>query len=424
MAVLSLVRDAVAANLSPLRLGRVPVVVSSSRFTVARSAFSAMWSRVRVPDAVGMAMKQALPIWLASRIAVAMLGLAGSWGLHGRKGRDVPSWLEIWQNWDADLFVKVARFGYPPTTAYTDSTEVDFPAMPLALRFVHFFTGNWTAAGLIVSLLAGGVAACAVYHLAARETGVDGGRRAVLYLVCAPYAIFLFVGYSEALFLAFATTGWVFAKQRRWAWASVFVAGASFTRLVGLCLALGLIVEYVVVTWPAIGIRKTALRPVVLWFALPFLSTFTFIAYLRARTGHWDAYQRAQETGWNRHTASVVDGFRNVWAEATNGNQAAEAVWSWRAEMVAVLGGFVLFVVLVIAKRYGEAVYVGTSAYLLAAQNYYASSVRTALIWFPLYLLLARVTFRRQWLHHGVVAMTAPLMAVFVLVFNRGRWLG
>lgn len=366
---------------------------------------------------------EALPIWLASRLAVALAALGGIWVIQGREAGEVASWLEVWQHWDADLFVKVAEFGYPPTTAYADRTEVDFPMMPLALRLVHLFTGNWTAAGLIVSLVAGGVAACALYHLAASEWGPAAGKRAVLYLVTFPYAVFLFAGYSEGMFLAFATTAWVFARKGRWREAGLLAAGASFTRVLGLCVAAGIAVEYLVWAWRRGGLREVV-RPRVLWLATPLVSVAVFVTYLWWRTGQWDAYQEAQEAGWSRHTASPVEGFRTVWRQANWPGQPGEYAWSWRAEMLAVLGGLVLAVVLLALHRWGEATYVGTSAILLAAQNYYASSVRAALVWFPIYLLLARVTIRREWLHYCVVAGTAPLMVVFVLVFNEGRWVG
>lgn len=368
-------------------------------------------------------MWHALPIWFASRIAVALAGLAGVWVIQGRKAQDVASWLEIWQHWDADLFVKVARFGYPPTTAYADRTEVDFPAMPMAVRGVHALTGNWTLSGLLVSLVAGAVAACALYWLAASEWGEDAGKRAVLYLVCFPYAVFLFAGYSEGLFLAFATTAWVFARKGRWREAGLLAAGASFTRVLGLCLALGLGVEYLVTSWRSGGLRHV-FRPVALWLGAPLVSVALFVVYLHQRTGMWNAYQDAQEDGWSRHTAWITEGFRSVMAQANNGNQNGEYAWSWRAEMLAVLGGGLVFLLLLFLKRWGEAAFVGSSALLLAAQNYYASSVRAALVWFPLYLLLARVTVRREWLHYMVVGSTAPLMVVFVLVFNEGRWVG
>lgn len=371
----------------------------------------------------GTAMWEALPIWLASRLAVAMAGLGAAWVLHGKQARDVPSWLGLWQHWDADLFVKVARFGYPPTTAYADHTEVDFPAMPIALRLAHLVTANWTAAGLLVSLVAGGVAACAIYHLAASDDGPEAGRRAVLYLVCFPYAVFLFAGYSEGLFLAFATTSWVYARKGRWREAGLLAAGASFTRLLGLCLAVGLGVEYLVQRWHAGGYRAW-FRWDALWLGAPLASAAAFVVYMHARTGDWRAYEHAQEAGWGRHTASLSEGFRTVLHAANGGDQAGFYAWSWRAEMLAVLGGGVLFVVLLCLRRWGEAAFVGTSAYLLAAQNYYASSVRAALVWFPLYLLLAKLTVRRDWAHGLVLAVSAPLMVVFVILFGMGGWVG
>ena len=369
---------------------------------------------------------EALPIWFASRLAVAMLGFAGAWVLTDRKLATLPTWLEGWQNWDADLFVKVAEFGYPPTTAYTDRTEVDFPGMPLALRFVHAFTGNWTVSGLIVSLVAGAVAAVALYHLAAMEWGAEAGRRAVTYLVCFPYAVFLFVGYSEGLFLAFATTSWVFVRKQRWREAALLCAGASFTRLLGLCLALGIGVEYLVRRYQAGGWRGWFTKQLP-WLAAPAVSVFLYVWYLHERTGMWDAYQDAQRDpvhGWNRYTASIAEGFRTTLAQTRLPQSDGVHAWHWRAEIIAVVGGAVLALVLLFMRRWGEAVYVGSSAYLLAAQNYYASSVRSALIWFPLYLVLARTTLRSEWMHKTLVALTAPLMAVFVLVFIRGQWVG
>jgi hypothetical protein len=368
-------------------------------------------------------MWEALPIWLASRVAVGMAGFAAAWVLHGKEARDVPSWLGLWQHWDADLFVKVARFGYPPTTAYQDHTEVDFPGMPIAVRIAHLITANWTLAGLLVSLVAGGVAACAIYHLAASEDGPEAGRRAVLYLVCFPYAVFLFAGYSEGLFLAFATTSWVYARKGRWREAGLLAAGASFTRILGLCLLVGLGVEYLVSRFRSGGFAAW-FSPDALWLAAPVASAASFVVYIHSRTGDWDAYRHAQELGWHRHGASLAEGFRTVLHEASNGAQSGPYLWSWRAEMLAVLGGGVLFLVLLYLRRFGEAAFVGTSAYLLAAQNYYASSVRAALVWFPLYLLLAKVSVRRDWAHAVVLAVSAPLMIVFVILFGVGGWVG
>ena len=122
---------------------------------------------------------------------------------------------------------------------------------------------------MLASWVAGLLASAALWRLAvddgavpARDVEVapedlDRGRRAVLLLVCSPYAVFLFAGYSEALFLAFATTAWVAARRQRWALAGLFAAGATGTRIIGVALVAGLVVEYTVQRWRTRQLRSS-----------------------------------------------------------------------------------------------------------------------------------------------------------------------
>ena len=67
-------------------------------------------------------------------------------------------------------------------------------------------------------------------------------HRAVLYLVVSPAAIFLMVGYAEALFLAFAVPAWLAASRGRW-WRAALLAGlAGLVRPDGLFLIPALVV--------------------------------------------------------------------------------------------------------------------------------------------------------------------------------------
>ena len=50
--------------------------------------------------------------------------------------------------------------------------------------------------------------------------------RAVLYVLTTPTAIFLMVGYTECLFLAFAIPAWHAAARGRW-WRAALLAGLS-----------------------------------------------------------------------------------------------------------------------------------------------------------------------------------------------------
>ena len=67
---------------------------------------------------------------------------------------------------------------------------VMFPGFPLTLAAAHLVLRNWTLSELVVSAVAGCFATVSLSRLA-------GNRRAVLYLLTMPAAIFLMVGYAE-----------------------------------------------------------------------------------------------------------------------------------------------------------------------------------------------------------------------------------
>ena len=352
----------------------------------------------------------ALRTWFASRVAVALLVLAAGQQLARR-----PGFLDGWDSWDATLFREVAQFGYDGYPQHYADKDVAafFPGLPLVMRVVHVAVPDWTAAGLVVSLLAGAVAAVALARLAASE-GTDGAR-AVLYLVLSPYAVFLAAGYSEALFLAVALPGWLCAKRGRWSEAGALVAAASLVRVSGAFLAVAL-----VVLW-ATGSRDRRALP---WLAAPFLALFGYAAYLHHLTGDWLRWQHAQAAGWGRHLTSPLEALRTTWRLAGSPDYGSQYRWSFRAEIVAVAVGLLVTAVLLVRRQWGEATYVGLSVGALATSTYYLSVGRATLLWFPLWLLLAELAARRPWVHTAYLVVATPLMAVAVLTFTAGRWVG
>lgn len=365
--------------------------------------------------------RPALSAWLLSRLGVAVLVLAGTWQLGGTTARDVPSFLSRWDRWDVGLFRKVAEYGYAgyPQHYPDRGIEAFFPGFPLVLALVHRVVPDWTAAGLLVSLVAGAWAALWLGRLAALD-GVDGGR-ATLYLVLSPYAVFLAAGYSEALFLALALPGWWCARRGHWAAAGLLVAGAAAVRVSGLFLAVGLLVHFAV---RDLGPGERRVRPAALWLLTPYAVLLGYAAYLHSLTGDWLRWTHAQAEGWGRHATAPWTALHTTVTAALGKGQGAEYAWSWYAEITAVVVGVLLTAVLLRRARWGEATYVGLSVAALATSSFYLSVARATLLWFPLWVLLAEAAGRRAWLHTTYVAVCAPLMAVGALTFTSGRWLG
>jgi hypothetical protein len=368
--------------------------------------------------------REAVTGWVASRVAVALVVLAGIWMLGDVPAGSAPSYLSRWDQWDSQLFIDVARFGYRGYAAHSPGRHLEafFPGEPLALRAGHVLTGDWVAAGLVVSAIAGTIAMVALSRLGELELpGVLAGRcgpRAVVYLVLSPYAVFLAAGYSEALFLGFALWSWLAARRGRWLTAGLLAGGAGLVRIDGVFLGLALLVEWATRN---VGPRRARDLPPL---AAPFVATAGYFVYLHHITGDWLAWSHAQAAGWGRHLTAPWTALHTSWTAARAPTQGLPYAWSFRAEVLAALLGVALTVVLLVKRRWGEAVYVGLQVVALGTSSYYLSVARSTLLWFPLWLLLAQWSLRWRWLHVGYLAVSPALMVIGVAAFTTGHWVG
>ncbi|GLW12471.1 hypothetical protein Misp01_75990 [Microtetraspora sp. NBRC 13810] len=373
----------------------------------------------------------ALTLWVASRAGIVILAVVGTGALLG--DRAAPSFVDRWRHWDADLLIKIAQYGYggDPSAPPDAGLPAFFPGMPVMLRVVHLLVPDWTLSGLLISMVAGGVAVVALARLAEFEGPPGAGWRAVLALLLCPTAVFLFAGYSEALFLAFAIPAWLAARRGDWLTAGLLAAGASCMRITGLFLALALIVEYAGGSWRAHR-RREPYRTHWGWLAVPFVPLVLYSAYQHGRTGDWLAWNHAQEAGWGRTLVPPWESFLTTWQEAT-GN--GPYVWAFRLEIAGAFVGVALVGWLLARRRWSELVYVGLQVGALVCSAYYLSIPRSALLWWPLWLALARATTprpgetsRRSRLRRSGIwvyaLLIAPLMALNTLTFLAGAWAG
>ena len=373
-------------------------------------------TRPVAPDLTG----RALLTWLATRVSVVVVSVAALWTTTESTAGDVTGWVAGWDRWDTGLFVKVARFGYDGYPRhYPDQGIVAFfPGEPFALCVVHLVVRNWVASGLVISAVAGAVACVALARIGALDGSSEAGSRAVLYLVLSPYAVFLAAAYSEALFLAFALPAWLAARRGRWVLAGALGAGAGLVRVTGLFLAAALVVQWLVDPG-----RRRQWRDL-LPLTLPFAAIGGYVIYLHALTGDWLAWPHAQRDNWGRSFTAPWTALHTTWTGAGNPAQGAAYAWSFRAEIAAMAIGVVLCVVLLVRRRWAELTYVGLQVAALGTSEFYLSVARTTLLWWPLWLLLAEASVHRRWVHPAYLSVAPALMAVGVVTFVQGHWVG
>lgn len=391
--------------------------------------------RLRRPSAGTL---ESVALWLGTRAALVGFTVTACWllGIDGGGRLSGPTrwFLERFTWWDSFHFLRIVDRGYL-SLAKGGGDQAFFPGYPLAVRAVMPLTaGNAAMAGFVVSVLAGTVAAAVLWHLGRLATGSErGGRAAVLVLAAAPYGFFLVTVYSEALFLACALGAWAAGLTRRW-WVAGLLAGlASAVRINGIFLAVALLVLYLQQArsdrragaagsrLPVLG--RLGLRTDVLALALPLVVVGGYFAYLRARTGTWNAWQSAQDIGWHRGTAAPWTGIHNAWVSVQSAG-APDLVLSRWADLVATVGGLLLLVVLLALRRWPEAVFVLLNVAVLVCSTTLVSAPRYALTWFPAYILVAELAVRPRWrwVVPAVVVACLPLLGVVALSFAAHRW--
>lgn len=376
----------------------------------------------RTSDGLSESDRGAIRAWLWSRAATAVVvTVAGT--LFG-SGDVAPGWVDRWRQWDVVHYQAIAAGGYQqggptPYAAF-------FPGLPLVLRLLSEVGIGLTAAGLLVSLVAGAAAVVALGRLASLDGPGAAGERAVLLLVLSPAAVFLAAGYTEALFLGLSLPAWLAARRGRWWTAGLLAAGASSVRVTGIFLAVALVVE-----WVAGGgtVRRTdgaaGRRPDgLVALSLPFLPPLAFSAYLKATQSDWLAWVDAQKLGWGRSFTDPLSAWNRTVDAAFGSSQPLGFRVMFQAEIVALLVGVALTVWLLWRRRWGESVYVGLQVTALGTSTFYFSVPRATLLWWPLWILLARASLRRPWVLTAYLAVVAPLSVLWAAAFVTGRWAG
>jgi hypothetical protein len=367
------------------------------------------WRRLRETD------RDALLIWLASRVSILVVAGATGWLLIDSDGMVQP-FLDRWVQWDFHHFSGIAEFGYggEPTGV---PNEAFFPGFPMLLWLGNLVGLPHVLVGLLVSLIAGAVAAVSLARLGDLEGGPGVGRLAVLAWVFAPPAVFLAAPYTESLFLALAISSWLAARQGRWAGAGVLAAAACTVRVSGVFLVAALFVEWLT------SRHRRGLGGVG-WLFAPAVPLLAWMAYLRWLTGDWLAWLNAQAQEWNRTFTWPWDAFANTWNAAFGGTVSIDFVWMFRAEIVAVFVSVALTSALLFLRRWGDATWVGLQVVAFATSYWYFSVPRATLLWWPLWIGLAVVAARRRWVLWAYLSISVPLMAIWAATFLTSRWAG
>lgn len=154
----------------------------------------------------------ATKVVLGTRLVLVAIAVAAAWLMANTQGVSDQGIFALFDRWDGPLFARVAEFGYTDPNTDPHATAF-FPLLPLLLKSLHAIGFSYVVAGMLISSIASIVAGAFLYQLAEDEMGEGSGRRALLYMLLFPTAVFLVAPYSEALFLAGAIAAFYYRAR-------------------------------------------------------------------------------------------------------------------------------------------------------------------------------------------------------------------
>ncbi|TFH35434.1 MAG: hypothetical protein E4G99_07300 [Anaerolineales bacterium] len=210
------------------------------------------------------------------------------------------AFLGVWQRFDVIHFLRIAQAGY---------TDADlspfFPLFPLLSRFFgKLLGGNYLLGAFIISNIACLIAINVLYFWVLEE-GYDRphAKRTILFLLCFPTSFFLFVPYSESLFLLFCVLAMWSIRRGKWVLAGTASLLATLTRIGGIVLSVVMLTEWFMR-------RKATSRreSVIVWLssALPFIA-YAILALWRSKQ-NLPGLVQVQATYWYRQPALPWEG--------------------------------------------------------------------------------------------------------------------
>ena len=85
---------------------------------------------------------------LTIRVLLFVFGSKSYQILENKRTAGWFGWLDLWNRWDADQYLKLAKFGYTNVSVWK---AWFYPLYPWSVRIVAFLNGNYLVAALVVS---------------------------------------------------------------------------------------------------------------------------------------------------------------------------------------------------------------------------------------------------------------------------------
>jgi Gpi18-like mannosyltransferase len=328
--------------------------------------------------------------WLAGVGTTYFVALF-TWAFFAGPSAGPSSFLGALVRFNVQDYIHIAQSGYEPS----DRRVAFYPLYPFLMRVVSLglfrdlSTAHLALCGLLISALASLAAVSLLDRLYRIYLGPAGRQLGLALWVFSPTAVFLAMGYSEALFLALVMAGILRSHKQDWLGAGTLIGLSCVTRPFGILAYAALVADYLA-AWRRSG-RLSKPQFAAFGLGMPGVALLCHLGYQALYLHDPLASIHAEQKNWNQHLlAPWLFPFyiSSVITHAVGPRGYEFVVWF---NFVYLMASLVLSALVFGSHRFpcGFKVYTGLILLSILCRSSEMSISRFLMVAFPLFMVLA-----------------------------------
>lgn len=329
--------------------------------------------------------------------------------------------------WDSLHYLNIVLQGYT-------EPSVIFPFYPLVVAGFSIFI-NTIFSGFLVSFLSLSVA---LYYLnlLLKETGHEKNiSRTIILLLFFPTAMFFPLIYTESLFLALAIAFFYNLQKRHWLTAAIIGFFATLTRNVGIFLwpvyLISLFISLYDINLRGFGKQIFSLiKKKEFWYSLIIpTGLFIYCLYCYLKFGDFFTFISGQ-SGWAEWRTFMWPGatFYNFFKIIFIDPISQTGLYNFLRIVIFEGGGFLILLATtiywIVKRHWPYAMFCLLNTLLFSCMFPMISVNRYVVVVFPIFICLADITKKHDWLFYSILALFFILFVFNVYLFSTGSWVG
>lgn len=339
-------------------------------------------------------------IWLVSILVIFYFGFANF--PHSPQFNN--DFLKSFANWDGGHFLSIAQYGYLEKYQFAF-----FPLYPLLINIISNLTHNYLYSALIISLSCAFLTIQLLFHLVSLNFDKKIAQKVILSLLIFPTSFYLLTVYSESLFLFLTMGTFLSIKKNNLFLATIFAGLASGTRLIGLAVAVGLLVEVLTTT----GLNRKN------WFVIFSFSGFILYTFFLYRQTGDLFYFLIAEQHWQRSLTIPVYGFWET-IKSLSQNGFIQNHFNGFLDLAFAIFGLGLAIRTFRFLPPSYSIYSLLSVLIPLFTPTLSSMPRFLLPIFPIFIMLALV--KKDYFSFAYHLISIMLLGAFAILFINGYW--